>query len=470
MPQDFATVRAAPAIASTRPIIDDRGIRRERRMSASTACLTPDGMPPGRSERALLVGRVWLPERRGTRARARHEGRRLRSVAPRADDLTRAPRARRSVAAIRAAIAAAAHRRIDGRARQLSSGESRRSRAVGSSRPATSRRSRPRGVTFVSSMLERVIEEQARGDPAKAESVRRARRRASSATIFATCVPGRPRPRAQGRADRARRLVAVPRSRHRSGRRDLHQVAADVGGGYRRRHRHPSEVGMEQPGARDRARGQQPRRNGRRDARQRRQPARLRGPQRAPARQGQGQQRVLRDRSVHPPVRRRASASTTCAAASSRCASTGDEGFVLDGASSMRDDQPRSARSRRTGDRSEPPVSGRSRALSRHDVRADQGPVRPGARASRTSSATSSRSTTPKLGALVNRVEHSDRIAPWTFGADGADAQSRAARIALAHGYTTANSRQSSGTPLSAWIAAIAKCDPGAGGEVLDGC
>jgi fumarylacetoacetate (FAA) hydrolase family protein len=24
---------------------------------------------------------------------------------------------------------------------------------------------------------------------------------------------------------------------------------------------------------------------------------------------------------------------------------------------------------------------------------------------------------TPKLGALVNRVEHSDRIAPWTFGA-----------------------------------------------------
>jgi fumarylacetoacetate (FAA) hydrolase family protein len=28
------------------------------------------------------------------------------------------------------------------------------------------------GVTFVSSMLERVIEEQARGDPAKAESVR----------------------------------------------------------------------------------------------------------------------------------------------------------------------------------------------------------------------------------------------------------------------------------------------------------
>jgi fumarylacetoacetate (FAA) hydrolase family protein len=24
---------------------------------------------------------------------------------------------------------------------------------------------------------------------------------------------------------------------------------------------------------------------------------------------------------------------------------------------------------------------------------------------------------TPKLGALVNRVNHADRIAPWTFGA-----------------------------------------------------
>ena len=43
---------------------------------------------------------------------------------------------------------------------------------------------------------------------------------------------------------------------------------------------------------------------GRRDAGQRRQPARLRGPQRAAAGQGQGQQRVLRDRPVHPAVRR----------------------------------------------------------------------------------------------------------------------------------------------------------------------
>ena len=57
----------------------------------------------------------------------------------------------------------------------------------------------------------------------------------------------------------------------------------------------------------------------------------------------------------------------------------GPDGFVLDGASSIVDDQPRSARPRRAGDRAEPPVSGRLRAVPRHDVRADQGPACAGA-------------------------------------------------------------------------------------------
>ena len=35
--------------------------------------------------------------------------------------------------------------------------------------------------------------------------------------------------------------------------------------------------------------------------------------------------------------------------------------------------------------------------------------------------------TTPKLGALINRVEHSDKIAPWAFGV-GALMKSLAAR------------------------------------------
>ena len=51
----------------------------------------------------------------------------------------------------------------------------------------------------------------------------------------------------------------------------------------------------------------------------------------------------------------------------------GPEGFVLDGASSMAQDQPRSARSRHARDRAEPPVSGRPGALSWYHVRADQG-------------------------------------------------------------------------------------------------
>ena len=38
--------------------------------------------------------------------------------------------------------------------------------------------------------------------------------------------------------------------------------------------------------------------------------------------------------------------------------------------------------------------------------------------------------STPTLGALVNRVERSDRIAPWTFGAGALDAQPCAARAA----------------------------------------
>ena len=61
---------------------------------------------------------------------------------------------------------------------------------------------------------------------------------------------------------------------------------------------------LEQPRARAGARGQRARPDRRRDARQRRQSARRRGPQRAAARQGQGQQRLLGDRAVHPPARR----------------------------------------------------------------------------------------------------------------------------------------------------------------------
>ena len=96
------------------------------------------------------------------------------------------------------------------------------------------------GVTFVASMLERVIEEQARGDPAKAESVR-ARDRRHHRRRPREGAPGVAGGRAaEGRADRAACVVAVPRSGDRAGRRDLHEVAADVRGRHGRRDRHPS--------------------------------------------------------------------------------------------------------------------------------------------------------------------------------------------------------------------------------------
>ncbi len=160
--------------------------------------------------------------------------------------------------------------------------------------------------------------------PGEGRSRCAARSSRSSATTCRRCEPGSPEAaRLKDGADRAARVVAVPRGRHRARCRDLHQVAADVGDRPRRRHRPASQVRVEQSGAGDRARREQPRADGRRDARQRRQPARLRRAQRAAAGQGEGQQRVVRDRTVHPAVRRSASASTTCAGASSRCGSTG---------------------------------------------------------------------------------------------------------------------------------------------------
>ena len=97
------------------------------------------------------------------------------------------------------------------------------------------------GVTFVASMLERVIEEQARGDAGEGARPCASRSSRSSATTCRAIRPGSPEAARLKEALIARgRVVAVPRGRHRSRRRDLHQGAADVGGRHRRRGRHPS--------------------------------------------------------------------------------------------------------------------------------------------------------------------------------------------------------------------------------------
>ena len=116
---------------------------------------------------------------------------------------------------------------------------------------------------------------------------------------------------AEGGADRSERLEPVSGSRHRSRRRSVHQGADDVLGRHRHGCRPASEIDLEQSGAGSRARGVEPRRDRRRDARQRRQSARFRGTLGAAAVEGQGQQRLLRRRPAAAAVRQDVSRSTT---------------------------------------------------------------------------------------------------------------------------------------------------------------
>lgn len=133
--------------------------------------LTPTACMPRDLAQATLVGRVWSPQAGGPLL-----------VAVRGDDLVDisrvAPTARdlleldHPVAAIRAAKEAP---RIGALADVLanSSERERDAHAPWLVAPCDLQAIKASGVTFVSSMLERVIEEQARGDPAKAEVVRR---------------------------------------------------------------------------------------------------------------------------------------------------------------------------------------------------------------------------------------------------------------------------------------------------------
>ena len=141
-------------------------------MSAINGLLTPAACLPADHERALLIGRLWWPEVAGPAlVRVTAEGVfDLSGLAPTVSELLELPD---PVAAIRAADAAPrladtasvlANSKVDGRDE----------RAPWFLAPCDLAAIKAAGVTFVSSMLERVIEEQARGDPAKAEAVRRA--------------------------------------------------------------------------------------------------------------------------------------------------------------------------------------------------------------------------------------------------------------------------------------------------------
>ena len=208
------------------------------------------------------------------------------------------------------------------------------------------------GVTFVASMLERVIEEQARGDASRAEGDPR---RACTAIIgddLASCAPGSAEAARikqvlieQGAWSQYLEVGIGPDAEIFTKSQPMSAVGygALIGVHPKSTWNNPEPEVVLAVDSRGRDR--------RRDARQRRQPARLRGPQRAAARQGQGQQRVVRDRPVHPPVRRPASRSTTCAARRSRSTSHGDDGFHARRRELDELDQPRSRGPRRADDR-----------------------------------------------------------------------------------------------------------------------
>ncbi len=189
----------------------------------AAACLPDD------RDRAMLIGRVWLPAAAGpalvrVTAIDVHD---LSGVAATASGLLALDD---PVGAIRGASALP---RIGTLAEILANSAANDSddRLPWFLAPCDLQAIKAAGVTFVASMLERVIEEQARGDPAKAEAVRAFAGRADRRRSRAMCVPVRPRrARLKEVLLAAGCVVAVSRSRHRTGRRDLHQVAADVGG------------------------------------------------------------------------------------------------------------------------------------------------------------------------------------------------------------------------------------------------
>jgi fumarylacetoacetate (FAA) hydrolase family protein len=139
-------------------------------MGAMNMLLAVETSLPADREQAALVGRMWLPDASGPVLVVAigdhlHD---LSSIAPTATALMELPDPARAVraatglpklAALSDVLAnCAADRQDTGKPYLLA--------------PCDLQAIKASGVTFVSSMLERVIEEHTRGDPAKAESVR----------------------------------------------------------------------------------------------------------------------------------------------------------------------------------------------------------------------------------------------------------------------------------------------------------
>jgi fumarylacetoacetate (FAA) hydrolase family protein len=133
--------------------------------------LTTGASLPADSSRALLIGRAWVPAVKGPMlVRVDGDGLLdLSAIAPTASELLNRPDAAREIRAANALprVASLAD------ALRNSAGETRDPSLPWLLAPCDLQAIKASGVTFVASMLERVIEEQARGDPSRAEEVRR---------------------------------------------------------------------------------------------------------------------------------------------------------------------------------------------------------------------------------------------------------------------------------------------------------
>jgi fumarylacetoacetate (FAA) hydrolase family protein len=131
--------------------------------------LTPGASLPSDRAAALLIGRVFVPALNGP-VLVRIDGDDLLDVSPIAPTSSELFDRKDAVAEIRARSLP----RVGSLAAALanSGAETRDPTAPWLLAPCDLQALKAAGVTFVSSMLERVIEEQARGDPARAEDVR----------------------------------------------------------------------------------------------------------------------------------------------------------------------------------------------------------------------------------------------------------------------------------------------------------
>jgi fumarylacetoacetate (FAA) hydrolase family protein len=156
--------------------------------------LSPSTSLPSDADRATLVGRIWQPDV-GPVLVAVHEGglHDLSKLAPTMSDLLEAKGS--PSAAVRDALKSSRAPRIAALDAVLAnSDETARDNAKPwLLAPCDLQVIKASGVTFVASLLERVIEEQARGDASKAEATRAPSARCSATTSPTSC-PARPRP------------------------------------------------------------------------------------------------------------------------------------------------------------------------------------------------------------------------------------------------------------------------------------